>query len=369
VRARRLALLTFPSPADGASLTRSPAAVTAAGDHIVRDFESRDLDSRDYGFDDEPSARMRPRSARRRERHHEEAALEAAFADYTARYWLQGGERVGDASLLDDDAARDRPPVGDRWSTWDQSTPTERGPEPRPDWIVTASAAVDTELGIVKTGKEADVFLLERAIPDTDIRTLMAAKRYRDGQHRMFHRDAGYLEGRSHKESRVSRAMSNRTSFGRQVIAGQWAAAEFAALSALWRAGVAVPYPVQILGTEILMEFIGDDSGAAAPRLAQLRPDAEQLDDLWEQLCRSLALIAREGHAHGDLSAYNLLVHEGRLVIIDVPQIVDVIANPRGRSFLERDVRNVGAWFVARGLREARVEELTRALAFEARLD
>jgi RIO kinase 1 len=197
----------------------------------------------------------------------------------------------------------------------------------------------------------------------------MAAKRYRDGQHRMFHRDAGYLEGRSHKESRVSRAMSNRTSFGRQVIAGQWAAAEFAALSALWRAGVAVPYPVQILGTEILMEFIGDDSGAAAPRLAQLRPDAEQLDDLWEQLCRSLALIAREGHAHGDLSAYNLLVHEGRLVIIDVPQIVDVIANPRGRSFLERDVRNVGAWFVARGLREARVEELTRALAFEARLD
>ena len=48
-------------------------------------------------------------------------------------------------------------PAGDRWSTWDQSTPTERGPQPHPDWLVTDLAAVDTELGILKTGKEADV--------------------------------------------------------------------------------------------------------------------------------------------------------------------------------------------------------------------
>jgi hypothetical protein len=37
-------------------------------------------------------------------------------------------------------------PEGDRWSTWDQSTPTERGPKPHPDWLVTELAAVDTEL-------------------------------------------------------------------------------------------------------------------------------------------------------------------------------------------------------------------------------
>jgi RIO kinase 1 len=263
----------------------------------------------------------------------------------------------------------DGPPEGDRWSSWDQSTPSEKGPEPRPDWVVTELAAVDTELGIVKTGKEADVFLIERAVPGTDRRTLMAAKRYRDGQHRMFHRDSGYLEGRTHKESRVSRAMAKRTAFGKEAIAGQWAAAEFAALSRLWEAGAAVPYPVQILGTEILMEFIGDASGTAAPRLAQLRSEDADLDDLWGQLSHNLSLLARDGRAHGDLSAYNILVHQGRLVIIDVPQIVDVIANPRGRSFLERDVRNVGAWFVSRGLAEERVEELTRELAFDARLD
>ena len=49
------------------------------------------------------------------------------------------------------------PDTGDRWSTWDLSTAGERGPRPHPDWVVTALAAVDTELGIVKTGKDAAV--------------------------------------------------------------------------------------------------------------------------------------------------------------------------------------------------------------------
>ena len=54
---------------------------------------------------------------------------------------------------------------GQRWSTWLSVEPLCRGPEPRPDWVVTSQAAIDTELGILKTGKEADVFLLERAVP------------------------------------------------------------------------------------------------------------------------------------------------------------------------------------------------------------
>ena len=102
----------------------------------------------------------------------------------------------------------DTPDEGARWSTWDQSSPTERGPVPYPDWLVTELAAVDTELGILKTGKEADVYLVERGIPDTDRRCLLAAKRYRSSEHRMFHRDAGYLEGRRVKESRMNRAMA-----------------------------------------------------------------------------------------------------------------------------------------------------------------
>ncbi|UUZ61923.1 hypothetical protein [Nocardioides sp. B-3] len=44
---------------------------------------------------------------------------------------------------------------------------------------MTSQGAIDTELGILKTGKEADVFLLERADPhDPDGGVIMAAKRY-----------------------------------------------------------------------------------------------------------------------------------------------------------------------------------------------
>jgi RIO kinase 1 len=263
----------------------------------------------------------------------------------------------------------DTPDEGSRWSTWDQSTPTEKGPLPYPAWLVTELAAVDTELGILKTGKEADVFLLERGVPATDRKCILAAKRYRDSEHRMFHRDAGYLEGRRVRATRVNRAMSARTSFGREAIAGQWAVAEFTALCRLYEKGVPVPYPVQILGTEVLLEFIGSPDGStAAPRLAQLRQDTADLLDLWQQLVAALSTMARGGWAHGDLSAYNLLVHDGRLVVIDLPQIVDVIANPRGPEFLDRDARNVATWFRQHGVSEADGDELAALLRADAGL-
>ena len=254
-----------------------------------------------------------------------------------------------DLTALDERAGTeaDGPPDGDRWSTWDGA---EHGPEPRPGWVITAHAAVDIELGALKSGKEADVGLLERAVPGTDERALMAVKRYRTAEHRMFHRDAGYLEGRRVRRSRETRAMANRTAFGRDILAGQWASAEFSALSTLWRHGVPVPYPVQCTGTELLMEFIGDADGTAAPRLAQLRPGVDELCDLWHQLLGALLGLARHGLTHGDLSAYNVLVHDSRLVLIDLPQVVDVVGNPQGPDFLARDVRRIGEWFTARGL-------------------
>jgi len=261
-------------------------------------------------------------------------------------------------------------PEGDRWSTWDQSAAGERGPRPWPDWLVTELAAVDTELGILKTGKEADVFLLRRGVPGTDRSCLLAAKRYRSAEHRMFHRDSAYLEGRRVRESRASRAMAGRTMAGREMIARQWANAEFAALGQLCQAGVAVPYPVQVLETELLLEFIGEPDGTAAPRLAETRPQRAELAGLWDQLVQALVTLARYGLAHGDLSAYNLLVHRGRLVLIDLPQVIDVIANPRGAEFLDRDAANVARWFTARGLTVGAPgpDDLAALLRREARL-
>lgn len=235
-----------------------------------------------------------------------------------------------------------------RWSTWPASPPTQRGPLPHPDWLVTSSGAFDTELGVVKTGKEADVSLIERAEPGTD-GCLLAAKRYRGAHHSDFHRSGAYEEGRTLRNTRDARAVGRKSSYGRSVAAGHWAAAEFEALVRAWDAGVPVPYPVQVSDTEVLMEFVGDGR-TAAPRLAQHRGHGDELRDAYDQVAQILAAFARAGFAHGDLSPYNLLDHDGRIVVIDLPQIVDMAANPQGMDFLHRDVVNVSTWFSRRGL-------------------
>lgn len=143
--------------------------------------------------------------------------------------------------------------------------------------------------------------------------------------------------------------MARRTSFGKELISGQWAMAEFDALTRMWQLGLPVPYPVQISDTEMLMEFIGSPDGVAAPRLAQSRPDRAALPDLFEQLRTAMLTLAEHGWAHGDLSPYNVLLDRERVVIIDWPQIVDIIGNPHGPEFLERDARNIARWFTARG--------------------
>src|SRR5262249_59062846 len=122
----------------------------------------------------------------------------------------------------------------------------------------------------------------------------------------MCERDSAYREGGRARESRSGRAMASRTSTGRQMIARHWANAEFSALCQLHQAGVPVPYPVQVLGTEVLLEFIGESDGTAAPRLADTRPPDGELAGLWEQLVQALVTLASHGLAHGDMSAYNL---------------------------------------------------------------
>jgi RIO kinase 1 len=271
----------------------------------------------------------------------------------------------GPTTLLNDfrdggfavDTVPDGPPEGERWSSWDGA---QHGPGPRPDWVITDLGAVDEDLGILKTGKEADVHVIRRWVPGSATEVHMAAKRFRDSEHRMFHRDAGYLEGRRVRRSREMRAMARRTEFGKQMISSQWASAEFNALGELWSLGLPVPDPVQIDGTEVLMEFIGDQGEpvSAAPRLAGTRPGPDLLADLFEQFRTTVRQLAERGWAHGDLSPYNVLLHQDRLVIIDWPQIVDIIGNPRGPEFLQRDCHNMCAWFTSRGLAIDDEEEL-----------
>ena len=238
----------------------------------------------------------------------------------------------------------DEPGPDQRWSTWPATTPPSADRSPHPAWLVTSAAAFDTEWGIVKTGKEADVFLIERAVPAPpgacSPRSATATRALRLPSVR------AYEEGRRMRNSRDARAIERKSTHGRLVAAGHWAFNEFIALCRAWDAGIPVPYPVQLSGTELLMEFIGDGR-AAAPRLAQSRLHGRSSRGLFAQVVQILT-GSRAGFAHGDLSAYNLLVHRGRR---DRPAADrGSRGEPAGLDFLHRDVVNVCTWFARRGL-------------------
>jgi RIO kinase 1 len=55
------------------------------------------------------------------------------------------------------------------------------------------------------------------------------------------------------------------------------------------------------------------------------------------------------GLVHGDLSEYNIVVHDGELAILDLGQAVTV-HHPNYRDFLERDCLNVANFFARQGV-------------------
>jgi RIO kinase 1 len=223
----------------------------------------------------------------------------------------------------------------------------DHGPDPVPPWVITSGDASQTELGLLKTGKEADVHLIERRLGD-DVNVL-AAKRYRKFEDRLFRNDARYRAGRRTGESRLDKAMAEGNKAGMAFRARMWLTTEFDTLSRLWAAGVPVPYPVQKYANELGLGLIGS-AEEAAPRLVHAHLDGAAVGDAWAQLVDAMHRMVGCGVVHGDLSPYNILWDDGRVVIIDFPQSVDPIAHPEGLALLERDVANVATWFERRGV-------------------
>jgi RIO kinase 1 len=259
--------------------------------------------------------------------------------------------------------AKPRPRWDDEEVDPEQSTysAADHGPSPVPDWVITDDAARQHERGIIKSGKEADVHLVERVVGDGGRFNLLAAKRYRDLDERALRKDAKYRARLG--DRRVDLAIAQGTRAGLSFRAQLWLETEFDALARLWEAGCAVPYPVQKLGVELMMEYLGDEE-EAAPRLVNAvagRSKASKVD-LFEQLREQLRIMTSLGIVHGDLSPYNLLVWDDRLYVIDIPQAVDPIQQPEGLAILQRDVENLCKWFVSKGVRDADPVDVYREL-------
>jgi RIO kinase 1 len=194
---------------------------------------------------------------------------------------------------------------------------------------------IDDVLQQIKSGKEADVFLVRKG------ETLLAAKVYKARNERNFKNNAGYLEGRNTRSSRDARAMAKGSRYGRDKAEQAWKSAEVDALYKLHAAGVRVPTPDIFYEGVLLMSLVIDAEGNAAPRMSDVQLTAEQAATLYPELLRQVTIMLSCDLIHGDLSAFNILLAHDGPTVIDLPQVISAAANPQAEMFFRRDVRNL----------------------------
>ena len=125
-----------------------------------------------------------------------------------------------------------------------------------------------------------------------------------------------------------------------------WVRKEFANLKRARAAGVRVPEPIAVERNVLVMEYVGAEDQRAR-RLAEVT--IENPRTAFEVVREYTRRLYDAGLVHGDLSEYNIVVHDGELVVIDLGQAVTV-HHPNARDFLERDCRNVAKFFSRQGI-------------------
>jgi RIO kinase 1 len=199
----------------------------------------------------------------------------------------------------------------------------------------------------VKSGKEATVYCC-RAHPSTG-HDLLAAKIYRKHEARGFKNDAVYWAGVSVGKRREQLAFQKKTRIGRMVQSGRWTGREHETLSILHPTGADVPAPIAATSGALLMEFFGDENGAA-PQLQHVTLRHDQARVLYQRVLDNVALWLGHHRVHADLSAFNILYWRQSVKVIDFPQAVDPRQNQNAWDLLQRDLENVHRYFSRYGI-------------------
>ncbi len=195
--------------------------------------------------------------------------------------------------------------------------------------------------GPLSTGKEANVYEAlggaeAREILETDSEIEVAVKVYRINASD-FRDMRGYLEG----DPRFEGIGSDKSE-----VVKAWVRKEYANLGRASEAGVRVPMPIAVERNVLIMEYIGTETGRAK-RLSEV--EVENPETAFEVLREYMRRLYRAGLIHGDLSEYNVVFHEGQLVVIDLGQAV-TIHHPNAEEFLRRDCENVASFFQGLGM-------------------
>jgi RIO kinase 1 len=216
---------------------------------------------------------------------------------------------------------------------------------------------LDELIAGIKTGKEASVYLGKNSDG------FVAVKMYTDLRVRSFKRDASYREGRFIGDSRIEKAIEQGSQKGLDAHQILWVQEEFRQMKHLYQHGVNVPKAIAANGISLIMEFIGDENGDPAPRISDLKMEKDEADEAFTQSVQNLKLIVRSGRVHGDYSAFNILWHNEKAVVIDFPQVIEFKNNPNAVAFFERDVRSLCRSFRKQGVNADEVKVLREVRA------
>ena len=185
--------------------------------------------------------------------------------------------------------------------------------------------------GPISTGKEANVY---EAMGGEG--TEVAVKIFRVNAS-PFQQMREYLEGDPRFEG---------ISSDKKAVVLAWVRKEFANLQRAREAGVRVPTPIAVERNVLVMELVGLVEDRAR-RLAEV--SVENPETAYEVVREYMRRLHAAGLIHGDLSEYNMIIHDGELVIIDLGQAMTV-HHPNARDLLERDCENVASFFRRQGL-------------------
>lgn len=186
--------------------------------------------------------------------------------------------------------------------------------------------------GCISTGKEANVYFAEsgtgesRAIKiyKTSILVFRDREKYVSGEFRFRH---GYTGSNPRKMVKL------------------WAEKEMRNLKRLINAGIPCPEPLMLKNHVLVMQFIGDSMGRAAPRLKDTVLTDEMARKLYRQILQYIRILFHDCRlVHADLSEYNILVFDDLPYLIDVSQSVEH-DHPYSLQFLREDIHNISHFF------------------------
>lgn len=191
--------------------------------------------------------------------------------------------------------------------------------------------------GCISTGKEANVYHGDHEDPEINDREY-AVKIYKTSI-LVFKDRERYVDGEF-------RFRNTKNQSNPRKMVKVWAEKEFRNLKRLYLNGIPCPEPVELRSHVLVMEYLTKGNSQPSPKLKD-HPfaDAEEVAYFYQHMLFYMRRMYQKCRlVHADLSEYNLIVHNGKLYIIDVSQSVEP-EHPMALDFLRMDIKNVNDFF------------------------